>query len=161
MAYSAASSRQASDKSLCKNFTSETSLRKPLRAFAASSSAKSENPPAWDKRRNRRPDNRAAAAGPKACAAHLRIGLAGNFVRTSRMPWRVPAREARHRQVEAAPEKVDGAALADKARAECLEHPIGPSLVSMRSAWSMKSRSIWNTRSPYGMDEVVRPRGVT
>src|ERR1700686_4489749 len=41
------------------------------------------------------------------------------------MPWRASAREPRHRQVEAAPEKMYGAALTDKARAECLEHAIG------------------------------------
>src|SRR3546814_13275704 len=40
------------------------------------------------------------------------------------MQRRTPAREARHRQIEAAPEEVDGAHLADVARTELLEHAI-------------------------------------
>src|SRR3546814_7682624 len=69
------------------------------------------------------------AAGPKARAAHfVGVGLAGDFIRkvgyAARMQRRTPAREARHRQIEAAPEEVYGAHLADVARTELLEHAI-------------------------------------
>ena len=36
-----------------------------------------------------------------------------------------------------------------------------PSLVEIRKAWSMKSKSIWKLRSPSGMGEVVSPRALT
>src|SRR3546814_17827313 len=69
------------------------------------------------------------AAGPKARAAHfVGVGLAGDFIRkvgyAARMQRRTPARAARHRQIEAAPEEVDGAHLADVARTELMETAI-------------------------------------
>jgi hypothetical protein len=36
-----------------------------------------------------------------------------------------------------------------------------PSVVSIASRWSMKSKSIWNARSPCGMGDVVSPLAVT
>ena len=50
-------------------------------------------------------------------AGHL-VGQAGN---AARVPRRGPAREARHRKVEATPEEVDGADLSQEGRAEALQ----------------------------------------
>src|SRR5262249_9461137 len=63
-------------------------------------------------------------------AAHLvRVSLARNPVGEVRYAARVArcraTREARHGEVEAAPEEVDGAALADEAGAERLHDPVG------------------------------------
>src|SRR3979411_631119 len=41
------------------------------------------------------------------------------------MPRRAPARKARHREIEAAPEEMHRARLAEEGGAELLEHPIG------------------------------------
>src|ERR1043165_9496149 len=59
----------------------------------------------------------------------MTIRLACDRVRQSRnatwMARRKATREAGHREVEAAPEKVHGTILAKKARAEALEHAVG------------------------------------
>src|SRR5262249_9586250 len=68
-------------------------------------------------------------AGPEAGAAYLvRIGLAGDRVRqmrdAARMARRGSTREAGHREIEASPEEMHRARLAEKAGAELLEDAI-------------------------------------
>src|SRR5688572_28912890 len=70
------------------------------------------------------------AAGPEAGARNLvAVGLAGHRIGQMRdaagMPWRRPARETGHREVEAAPEEMDRAHLADEARAEQAKDAVG------------------------------------
>src|SRR5205814_9677576 len=70
---------------------------------------------------------KAAIARQKARAADLvRIGLAVDRIRNIRVAWRgrAAARKARYREIEAAPEKMHRADLADKAPAEGREHLI-------------------------------------
>ena len=71
-----------------------------------------------------------AAARPEAGAADfVRIGLAGDRVGQMRhaagMARRAAAGKARHREIEAAPEEMHRARLAEKAGAELLEHAVG------------------------------------
>src|SRR6266436_8246360 len=67
-----------------------------------------------------------SSPGQEAGAAHLvRVSLLHHVVRavrcSARVPWCGPAREAGRRKIEAAPEEVDGARLADEFAAELLE----------------------------------------
>src|SRR5215831_11777050 len=72
----------------------------------------------------------ARAASPESRTTDLvRVGLAhhrrrhpGNAARERR---RSPPRETRHGQIEAAPEKMHGARLADESCAKALEHAVG------------------------------------
>src|SRR5580704_975647 len=80
--------------------------------------------PRWLRRRvsiKRRSLN-VAASRPKSHAAHLvRIRLSRD--RVGSLPfWSAPPREARHRQIETAPEKMHRTGLSDKARAKLFEH---------------------------------------
>src|SRR5690606_33761277 len=73
-----------------------------------------------------------AAARPESGAADLvRIRLLSDLVRqrrnAARMERRRPSGEAGGRKIEAAPEEVHRAALADEARPELLQHPVGRS----------------------------------
>ncbi|MNQ73402.1 hypothetical protein D3C85_881310 [compost metagenome] len=58
----------------------------------------------------------------------MRIGLARHRIwqmrHPSRMQGRRPSREPRHRQIERAPEQLDGTALAQKPCAKQVEHPV-------------------------------------
>src|SRR5207253_5636157 len=66
--------------------------------------------------------------GPETAAADLvRVSFARDgvgYVRSAWMGRRGAAGKAGDRHIEAAPEKMHGARLAEKARAELLEHPI-------------------------------------
>src|SRR3569832_1265863 len=73
---------------------------------------------------------RGAAAGPESATAQLvRIRLArdpiGEMRHAARMRWRCASGKTCDRVFEATPEKMHGAALADEARAELFEHPVG------------------------------------
>src|SRR6185437_3314870 len=62
-----------------------------------------------------------AASGPPSQAAHfVRVCLAGHSVRAGAF-GRAASREARGREIEAAPEKMYGAGLADESRAKLFE----------------------------------------
>src|SRR3989442_8401988 len=66
-----------------------------------------------------------ATAGPEAGADHLvRVALLRHPVRPRPLGGPAP-REPRHREIEAAPEKMHRAAFAEKRRAKPLEHVIG------------------------------------
>src|SRR5437762_1949827 len=65
-----------------------------------------------------------AAAGPKADAADLvGIGFAGDGIGAGAL-WSAASGKARDRMVEAAPEKMHGAGLAQEAGAELLENAV-------------------------------------
>src|SRR6185437_2887016 len=65
-----------------------------------------------------------ASTRPESHAADLvRVRFAGNRIGT-RTLGSAPAREARYGEIEAAPEEMHRAALADEARAELAEHAV-------------------------------------
>ena len=83
--------------------------------------------PVSDRRRNRRREIDRSTARPKASRRNfVTVGFASDLVRQGRNATRVqgrsPARKARHREVEASPEEVHRADLAEIAGAEGLEH---------------------------------------
>ena len=100
-----------------------------LKKAASGCTRAARNPPAPDRRRNRTPDSRSRrcpARSPRCIPRanrprtrpHREIGNAAGMAR------RAAAGKARHREIEAAPEEMHRACLAEKAGAELLEHAI-------------------------------------